>query len=122
VVLDHYAFCENATPISNCNGFIAPRNQLPCPPPGGTIFVDPNRANFQLDCDSGLFHTGSPARQHQNPDGTRNTPGAFGGPQAIPYESRAVQLNAAITSVDVAKTSPTNPDQLQVRVRVRVEE
>ncbi len=45
------------------------------------LFVDPMLLNFQLQAASPAIHAGNPDPVFNNPDGTRNTLGAFGGPE-----------------------------------------
>ena len=46
------------------------------------LFIDPNRGDYRLKPDSPCLHAGDSQKRYNNPDGSRNTIGAQGGPDA----------------------------------------
>ena len=44
------------------------------------LFVDPNHDDYRLQTESPCLHSGDPQKIYNNPDGSRNTIGAYGGP------------------------------------------
>lgn len=113
---DYCVFCANA----DFSPYRAMVLSSPECPPADTMFVDEMTANFHLGDESGLFNVGHPGRQYLNPDGTRNTVGAYGGPYAVPFPSRSPNADAEIVDVQVEKDAETG--KLRVRARVRVKQ
>lgn len=74
------------------------------------LFIDSTNGNYALQGTSTCKNTGSPGLADNDPDGTRNDMGAFGGPGAAafwPYPSGApiiTILNASPTSVQKGAT------------------
>jgi len=50
------------------------------------LFVDPNNGDYHLQANSPCRDTGAPEISFNDPDGTRNDMGAYGGPGAIDWE------------------------------------
>jgi hypothetical protein len=105
--------------LLNNNGL----SQFPCPPSGepkivvrneltdSPEFEDEAGCDFRLKSTAVLRHKGNPACVHRNPDGTRNDPGAFGGPGAAGFYG---QNGPVILRVEV-EPSP-QPGKVKVRV------
>jgi len=114
----HFDFCylENNETISNWLGVTTITNKITDP----VYFVDPERGCFQLAEHEGvsLRHKGHPGKQYQNPDGTRNDLGAFGGPFAVPYATRP-ELGAEIIHVNLEPVTVQEGDEIHVEVIVR---
>lgn len=47
------------------------------------LFIDPNQGDYRLKDQSPCRHSGDPQKIYHNPDGSRNTLGAYGGPQSF---------------------------------------
>lgn len=55
-------------------------------------FVDPNSGDYRLKPGSPAIDAGSPTTADQDPDGTRNDQGVYGGPGSAPFWPRAKGL------------------------------
>ncbi len=77
----------------------------------GSISADPlfdtnSPARFALSLGSPCIHTGDPDPTYDNPDGTRNTMGAYGGPGAMsPAEANGITTGFLFTSVGLVPTA-----------------
>jgi len=49
------------------------------------LFIDPNRGDYRLKPQSPCRHAGDTQKMYNNPDGSRNTIGAQGGPDALTF-------------------------------------
>ncbi|MEW6381829.1 MAG: hypothetical protein AB1611_19820 [bacterium] len=47
------------------------------------LFIDPNQGDYRLKAQSPCRHSGDPQSIYHDPDGSRNTIGAYGGPEAF---------------------------------------
>jgi len=47
------------------------------------LFIDPNHGDYRLRPESICHHSGHPQKVYNNPDGSRNTLGAYGGPEPL---------------------------------------
>jgi hypothetical protein len=55
------------------------------------LFVDPNHRDYQLRPESPCHNAGDPQEAFNNPDGSQNTMGAYGGPHALPQEATSTE-------------------------------
>ncbi|HAK93713.1 MAG TPA: hypothetical protein DCM87_01570 [Planctomycetes bacterium] len=121
VTIRYSQTCGNlggATPqIQNATStLIDIQNPLVCPLPGLllTQFQDANLCDFRLQANGTLRETGNPACMYRNPDGSRNDPGAFGGPGCIGYYPFC---GPVIECVEIEQTQV--PTTIRVRIKVR---
>lgn len=61
---------------SNLSGYFSGEGNINENP----LFVDPENGDFHLQIGSPCIDTGSPSPQYNDPDGSRNDMGAYGGP------------------------------------------
>jgi parallel beta-helix repeat protein len=89
----------------------------------GLSFVDPDHCDFRLsaqpDGDS-LFHRGNPSPLEFNPDGTRNTLGAFGGPGSRGFYQFPLADGQLVSapSLDVIRVTPVADGTGTVELKV----
>uniref|UniRef100_A0A7C4GAK6 Right handed beta helix domain-containing protein n=1 Tax=candidate division WOR-3 bacterium TaxID=2052148 RepID=A0A7C4GAK6_UNCW3 len=65
------------------------------------LYVDTLNADYRLQPGSPCIDSGNPAPQFNDPDGTRNDMGAYGGPGATTTRPRVVSLDPAINALNV---------------------
>ena len=83
-------------------------------------FIDPNAGNYALRSDSPCKDSGSPGTMYNDPDGTRNDMGAYGGPESVafwPY----IPGGPVITDLSVTPASIQKGGKITIRATGRVQ-
>ena len=72
MIYKSYSYLDLTTGVKNGNNLAL-----------SPLFVDPNCGDYRLQNESLCRHSADPEPIYNNPDGSRNTMGAYGGPDPL---------------------------------------